>query len=994
MVDQDQLLINFVEESNQHLQTIEPDLLEIEQHRDSIDFEIINRVFRAVHSVKGAAGFFGLKKIGQLSHVMENILSKLRDKKIEPTADMVDALLAGVDALRAMVEDVGSSEGFNIEKEMLDLNSVLDATGPQGQKVVVSEKAEGRKPKTFEIFEEDIKKFIKSGLSLFTIKVYLKEDLKKNNKTPFDFINNMTTLGQFIDAVLDAESISGLSDCFEQDIAFVFVFATILEQDLVAVALELPPERITPVDMEKYEKTAETEQPTQKKQQQVDHLEMQKEEEQDNKVISDEKSDSGIAEKVSKQIQAEEKIRVGVNVLNDLVNLAGELVLGRNQLTQITMPLTRDTPGLNPVVQHLSRITTEMQEKIMQMRMQPVSMLFGKFHRVVRDLAKGLGKEIKLATYGEEVELDKTIIETLSDPLTHLIRNCVDHAIEMPADRERKGKNRQGTIELKAYHQAGQVHIDISDDGAGIDGGAVGKKAVEKGVITSEQFKSMTEKDLVRLIFKPGFSTAKQVSDVSGRGVGMDVVLTNIEKIGGTVDVETEIGKGTTLKLVLPLTLAIVSGLVTKTGGQVFILPESNIEELVRIKPEELEKRINVIDNAMLLRLREKLLPLINLKHVLGVNGNGTGAEETSAKEPLRVLVARYGSSRVGIIVDSMENVEEIVVKPLPRYVKKMKCYSGTTIMGSGNVALILDIAGLVEKAKLHNLEEVKEEEETTAEEHAAGAKGELQTLLLFDNHTDERFAFPLELITRIERVPVSTIEHIKDIPYLQYQGEKMRLIFLEDYLPVKKPERKEQDKMGVIIPKLVQRPMGIVINSVIGTINASVELDTKTIMSPGLFGSAVIDTKITLFPDMYKLFEMADPELAKLDMEAKKKQSQKPKVLLVDDTAFFRMIESEYLVSAGYEVKVAENGRKALQILEKEIFDAVVLDILMPEMDGYEVIKEIRSEQRWKDLPVLAVTSLGDEISSQKGMDAGFTDWEAKLNKERMLEKLQGMIK
>ncbi len=718
MIEQDELLANFVDESLQHLQTIEPDLLEMEKNRDNVDSEVVNSVFRAIHSVKGASGFFGLKNIGELSHKMENLLSLLRDSKISLTPELIDALLAGVDSLRVMVEDVGESDSFDIKDDLKRIQVLLESDDKNPPKTVsISEKTENDDSRMFDFFEDDIKRFIKTGMHVYSLKLSLKKDITEQGKTPYDFINNMESTGQYVDSMLDINSVNGLSDCMENDLTFIFVYASILEPDLVPVALEVPQDRITVINIDEY-KEKHMEDLTSVQESNHDQAEQpdsevitaeQPAEQPVDPLVSkttDKKTEP--AEKASRQIQAEEKIRVGVNFLNDLVNLAGELVLGRNQLLQIALPLIKDRPGLNPVVQHVSRITTEMQEKIMQMRMQPVSVLFGKFHRVVRDLAKKLNKEIDLKTSGEEVELDKTIIEALSDPLTHLIRNCVDHAIEFPEEREKAGKPRRGTIELKAYHEAGQVHLEVVDNGAGIDACSVGRKAVEKGVITDEQVESMTEKEMLRLIFKPGFSTAKEVSDVSGRGVGMDVVITNIAHLGGTVDIDTSFGKGTSMKLVLPLTLAIVSGLVIKAADQNFIIPEANIEELVRIKPDEIESRINVVHDALVLRLRESLLPLINLKEILGLSDNTErGLDNIDRNDPVKVLVTRHGSSRMGVVVESLENIEEIVVKPLPRYLKKLKCYSGASIMGNGTVSLILDIAGIVEKAKLHFTEDV-----------------------------------------------------------------------------------------------------------------------------------------------------------------------------------------------------------------------------------------------------------------------------------------------
>ncbi len=682
MTEHDELLPVFIEESQQHLQNIEPDLLALEKSGKETEPEMVNRIFRGIHSIKGAAGFFGFHNIGKLSHIMESSLSLLRDGKILPAPELIDALLTGIDALKAMLDDAVASEDYDINQEIALLQKFVDNADAPQKVVTVAEKApyktdssnfhpgvleqentggEQHQPAKFDISEEDVRYFVSNSFYLYSIKIFLDKDLRQKGKSPYEFINNMESLGQYVDSFLDIRSVTGLSDCLDNDLAFDFLFATVLEPDEVSDGLGLPKERIRVIDLDGFKKeifladipvkteekdsgkeitgTEDTPGEDNASDETADTTDISDDSEQSLSQKDDDKEDAEIsesdtisesAERISEKtfnppekavtarpVQTEEKIRVGVGFLNDLMNLAGELVLGRNQLMQAAIPLVKHTPGLNPVLQHISRVTSEMQEKIMQMRMQPISLVFDKFHRVVRSLAKNHNKEAKLTTFGGDVELDKSIIEGLSDPLTHLIRNAVDHGIEPPEKREKAGKPRYGTIELKAYHQGGQVHLIISDDGKGVDGIFVAKKALEKGVITHSQFNSMNEKERVRLIFRAGFSTAEQVTDLSGRGVGMDVVITNIEHLGGTVDIETKIGTGTKVKLILPLTLAIVSGLLIKAEEQYFILPESDIDELVRVKPNEIKVRINMIHDAWVLRLRDTLLPLVNLNEVL-----------------------------------------------------------------------------------------------------------------------------------------------------------------------------------------------------------------------------------------------------------------------------------------------------------------------------------------------------------------------------------------
>jgi two-component system chemotaxis sensor kinase CheA len=991
MLEHDDLLSGFIEDSQQHLQSIEPDLLALESDAAQIDPDAVNRIFRSVHSVKGAAGFFGLQNISRLSHAMESVLSLLREKKIAPSPKLTDALLSGVDALKAMLEDVNASESFDLHEELSYLKILLDENTAADSKVTVKEKS----PKhahlnRFAVPEREMKEILSKGYNLYAVRILLNKDLRDKRKSPFDFINNMESLGRYVDSFLDIQSVGGLSDCLDNELAFDFLFATILERDLVPMALELPKEQIRSIDLDEFHKEAAAAPAPLVPSPPMTETPVSASDEHDSDNVQPPPPASPLPETKSKSlIHADEKIRVSVNFLNELMNLAGELVLGRNQLMQIALPLVKAAPDLSPMLQHISRVISEMQEKVMLMRMQPMSLLFGKFPRVVRDMAKNRNKEIKLITHGEDVELDKSIIEGLSDPLTHLIRNSADHGIEPPEEREKLGKPRYGTIRLKAYHQGGQVHLDISDDGRGIDGNLVAEKAIQKGIITREQMKTMTPKDRVRLIFRAGFSTADHVTDLSGRGVGMDVVMTNIEQMGGTVSIDTEPGKGTTIRLVLPLTLAIVSGLLIRANHHFFILPESEIDELVRVKPEDIPSRINIVQDASVLRLRDALVPLVDLNKILGFESDRRSLSDTAS--PVRIVMVRYGKFRFGLIVEAILNMEEIVVKPLPRYLKKIKRFSGVTILGNGTVSLILDAAGILDKAAIRYLED---ENDLGIISEVSETKKEIQTLLLFDNRTNERFALPLELISRIERVSASQIERIRDKQFLQYHDKKLRLIFLEDYLPITRPQRCPDDTIGVIIPKQIRQPIGIVMDKVINTIQTAVELDTQTIMAPGLFGSAVLDGKITLLPDMYQLFELAAPEWYTTEKTGKKDARRKRRVLLAEDTPFFRMIESDYLISAGYEVITAENGKKALQILEEqESVDAAILDIVMPEMDGLETLRAIRANERLKHLPVMAVTSLSDGKVAEEGLKLGFDEWELKLDKIRLLEKLAGLI-
>ncbi|NMA95912.1 MAG: chemotaxis protein CheA, partial [Clostridiales bacterium] len=553
----------------------------------------------------------------------------------------------------------------------------------------------------------------------------------------------------------------------------------------------------------------------------------------------------------------EESIRVNLNLLNDLMNLASELVLGRNRLLSTMEVYSKEIPGLDAILQDVDHITTEMQEKVMQTRMQPVRNIFNKFPRFIRDVSRDLNKEMELTMEGMDVELDKSIIESLGDPLTHLVRNAADHGIEKPEIREQLGKPRKGNIHLHAYHEGGHVAIDIIDDGAGIDAKVIRDKAVEKGIINQAEAEGLEDADALLLLFAPGFSTAEAVTDVSGRGVGMDVVKTNIEKLGGSIEIYTEPGKGTTFRLTLPLTLAIISSLIVRVSNQRFALPQINLQEMVRIKPGDETRRIEYINDSRVLRLRGNLLPLIYLSDVLGLPKDG-GPEEA---EIIRVLVLKLGSKRFGLVVDSIQDDEEILVKPLPRYIGECRAYSGVTIMGDGSIALILDPQGIVEAANLNFATESynQEEEVITALEEDA----KIQDMLLFQAAGPEMLSVHLSEVARVDEIDIDTIEYIGNREYINYRGRPLLIIRPENYLPIQNKNRK-YNRSYIIIPKHSDKYVGILISKLYDTIHDYVHIDDRDIKGPGIYGTMLIDGKVAIVVCIKELIEMAHPDFQK----------------------------------------------------------------------------------------------------------------------------------
>ena len=475
-------------------------------------------------------------------------------------------------------------------------------------------------------------------------------------------------------------------------------------------------------------------------------------------------------------------LRIDVDVLNRMMNLVGELVLTRNQMLQSD----RTAANFPELARRLDSVTADLRETVMQARMQPVGNLFGKFPRMVRDLARTCGRDVRIEFSGQETGLDKSLLEAIKDPLTHAVRNAVDHGIEAPTDRVLAGKPAEGCVRLKAFHQSGSVVIEVSDDGAGIPMERVLKKAIERNLVTEEQAAGMSEREALQLIFLPGFSTAAAVTTVSGRGVGMDVVRANVEKVGGSVEVESRRGEGTTLRLRVPLTLAIVPSLVVRSGGQFFALPQSALVELVDIPTREFGKTVQRVGSAEVYRLRERLLPMVWLDRLLGMEAE---SPETAQGHYLAVLEA--DGCRYGLVVDDLMSPEEIVVKPLSPVLREIGLFSGATVLGNGTLALILDIGATAARAGVKPMEDESEEigEAAVVVQDVTGG-----SFLIFEERARERTALPLDMVERIESVALERIEYAGGRALLQYRGELLPLKDAGDVLAELEGSRHEGD--------------------------------------------------------------------------------------------------------------------------------------------------------------------------------------------------------
>lgn len=694
-----------------------------------------------------------------------------------------------------------------------------------------------------------------------------------------------------------------------------------------------------------------------------------------------------------REVTREESVRVSVELLNDLLTLAGEMVLRRNQLLRISDDNVQ-IPQLEVVAKGINELTTSLQKKIMKARMQPIANVFNKFPRIVRDLSRKVGKEVDLAILGKDVELDRSLVEALVDPMTHLIRNALDHGIETAEIREISEKPITGSLTLRAYHERGRVIVEVSDDGGGIDLEKVKAKAIEKNLVGKAEISVMRDTDILNLIMSPGFSTAEQVTDISGRGVGMDVVKTNIEKLGGKIEIVSELGLGTTFRLILPLTLAILSSFIVVAEGQSFAIPQANVRELLLIQPDESgSKQVEMIQHHPVLRLRGRLLPLVRLGSLLSQESGNKLTDDffLDTSQTLRILVIKTGNSAYGLVVDYVYDTEEILVKPLSSLLSHCGLYSGSTVLGDGNIAMILDTERL---ALLAGLKLVDNMTHAPENQSMRSVDAEKQYLLLFRCSGDEMLGLDLAMVSRVEEVDLSQLQKVGSKYYFSFQGQTTRVIRPEHYLPISRKKHKPS-KLYVILPKLVKYPVGILAEEIYDSVYIKVSLDTSGVAGKGILGSTLIDQKVVTLLNIHELFAEAVPEYYHQPLGRNNNQyshrteSRKNTILLVEDTPFFLRAVKTYLENENFEVVTAENGKEALEVLSRCKVDLVISDIEMPIMTGIELVRAIRADNNLSHLPVIALTSLTGENNKEKGLRAGFDLYEFKLDRARLLDSV-----
>tara|TARA_B100001939_G_C16942117_1_gene618698 strand:+ start:351 stop:3443 length:3093 start_codon:yes stop_codon:yes gene_type:complete len=1022
----DDLLNEFLTETAESLDVVDVELVTLEQ--DPNNKAVLDNIFRLVHTIKGTCGFLGLPRLEAVAHAAENVLGKFRDGEISVTPEAVTLILESLDRIKEILAGLEATEeepsgddseiiaqlnamasgeaGTATGTEKSDAGSVSaedDAVLPEPVSTVGSVPGEVSLEELEAAFqaapgpddladgeEEGHSAPVREG-SLFdqigsseTISVIshllhnriLGDAALKPLLQGADLQTSKKAVAAFLEETFKTGAVGGdPKTAFAPMIAkgitsgqFVQIvehLKTVLNE--VDVASDCIDEAVTLVQQAEAKVTSAA---TQKSPASARKNEA-------------ENTSTASAPSNGESSVANQSIRVNVQLLEDLMNMVSELVLTRNQLMQI---LRRSGESEFSVpLQRLSQCTTELQEGVMKTRMQPIGNAWAKLPRIVRDLQVDLGKKIDLQMLGADTELDRQVLELIKDPLTHMVRNSADHGIETPDVRRAAGKKETGTIRLNAFHEGGHIIIEITDDGAGLSVEKLKAKALKNDLATEAELAEMSDQQIQKFIFHPGFSTAEKVTSVSGRGVGMDVVRSNIEKIGGTIDLKSIEGKGTSFSIKIPLTLAIVSALIVKCREERFAIPQISVLELVRTS-EDADHRIEYINRTPVLRLRDRLLPLICLEKVLGFESED--GEDITSREAF-IVITQVGAFTFGIVVDQVYDTEEIVVKPVAPILRDISVYSGNTILGDGSVIMILDPNGIAAQTGdvLSDISDAEAERETA--HYEASLINDREAILLFRAGDRAQRAVPLSLVARLEEVDVDKIETSDGKPVVQYRGKLMPLVKISEDFAMK-----ESGRQPVLVFTDGDQTMGLVVDEIIDILEDRMEVELASKIE-GQIGTAVINGKATEVIDVAYYIEKAFGKFGPSGRADAAHQSHKrSQVLIVDDSPFFLNMIRPLLSAAGYEVTAVDTAKEALVLREKgRDFDVIISDIEMPEIDGFSFAEQVRESGRWQDVPLVALSSHATAQDFARGREVGFNDYVTKLDREMLLETITHQI-
>jgi two-component system chemotaxis sensor kinase CheA len=907
----DDLLREFLTETNESLDTVDVELVKFEQEPNNA--RILDNIFRLVHTIKGTCGFLGLPRLEALAHAAETLMGKFREGA-PVTQEAVSLTLQTIDRIKGILADLETNEGEEPKGDDRDLIAQLEAMSLAGD----AAKSEAK-------------------------------------KAPPEPAKKKETAGTLVLQVLERELRPGEVSLDELERAFRET-----ESEVVIPSDEAEAAPAPGIDFSRVAAEIEA------------RMKQVGGEPKVEKAAKPAEADAD-AKDEGKGSVATQSIRVNVETLEYLMTMVSELVLTRNQLLEIVR--RHEDSEFKVPLQRLSNVTAELQEGVMKTRMQPIGNAWQKLPRIVRDLAQELGKQIELDMIGAETELDRQVLELIKDPLTHMVRNSADHGLERPEDRKKAGKSEKGVIKLSAYHEGGHIIIEIADDGRGLSLERIKQKIIENGLASEAELEKMSEGQIFKHIFAPGFSTAAKVTSVSGRGVGMDVVRTNIETIGGTVDLKSVAGKGTTFTIKIPLTLAIVSTLIVESCGDRFAIPQLSVVELVRVQSNS-EHRIERIKDTPVLRLRNKLLPLVPLAHLLGLETDQSKSEDEGF-----IVVMQVGNVTFGLVVDGVFHTEEIVVKPMSKMLRHITMFSGNTILGDGSVIMIVDpngVASAIGTAIVSEVVDHKQAEASRAIDHDAKI-----SMLLFRAGSPEPKAVPLSLVTRLEEFEIEKIEHSNGRDLVQYRGSLMPLVY-----PNYDVHRREEGTQPMLVFSDSGRSMGLVVDEIVDIVEESLDIQVGSDV-PGILGSAVIKGKATeiidighylplAFEDWFKRKEISSAALTR-------------KLLFIDDSAFFRNMLGPVMKAAGFEVTVCASATEAMRLLgEGSRFDVIVSDIEMPVVNGFEFAEMLRRDARFKTTPIIALSALCTPASIERGRQSGFDEYVAKFDRPGLIAALK----
>ena len=879
------------------------------------DALLLGKIFRLVHTIKGTCGFLGLPRLETVAHAGEDVLGRFRDGELEVTPAAVSLILRCLDQIRALLAAL---------------------------------EVDGREPDGCD------------GALIAELRA-----LARGTHAGAGHAAPVAALGDALSSNAPADdpiAASMLAPVLAND---GFPVAAELLDEVAQMLGEDPRSCAAPPVSAPAAKAPTPKVPTQPQPSAASTGEAGKAE-----------AGKAEAEQPKESAAAQQTIRVAVDVLETLMTMVGELVLTRNALLQKCRG--KDATDLAQPLQRLSLITTELQEGVMKTRMQPIGKAWAKLPRMVRDLSVETGKKIELKMIGAETELDRQVLEMIKDPLVHMVRNSADHGIEKPDDRLKAGKPEFGTITLNAFHEGGHIILEIKDDGRGLNLERIRRKAIENRLASELEIEAMSEQQIHQLVFRPGFSTAETVTSVSGRGVGMDVVRTNVEKIGGTIELSSEPGRGAAFTVKIPLTLAIVSALIVEAGRQRFAIPQINVLELVHVGASG-ENTVDVINGAPVLNLRNRLLPLVRLHALLGLPADPALAQSST----YFIVVTRVGAFTFGIIVDQVFDTEEIVVKPMARILRKIPCYSGNTILGDGSVIMILDPNGIA-SATGQVVTGMSDQDDAVG----PGAV-DTSSLLVFRSEGGKRRAVPMHLVERIEEIEMAAVEVANGHRVVQYRDRLMPLIRLEDGAAWE-----SEGKRSVLVFCDRGRSIGLVVDAVEDIVCDRLRFELCSDRA-GVLGSAIIAGKATDIVDIgfHVMRGFAQWFAAEAARPAAGHHEARPRLLVIDDSPFFLEVITPSMQAQGYDVLAATGFDEALRLLN----DAVHLDVVCVggEIAGAEgFARTLRANPLAHDAALLALTDGGGGRGRERWLDAGFDACVARDRRDQLLDVLAELVR